>query len=292
VAALAILVLLAGHGGLGQVLGQEKTQAQQAWMTPKAKEALDAADARAAKYLAEMERAYREHLAQCRSRDTLRPYVRELLGVMQKVELGKDLATSAATKQRLAKLFREKVLDDAQLARIAGDFAELYGEYLAHQDATVLVELGIDADLAVTELSRSRFDAAEFRRHIERVIDASVTAAQNDVARFAATWVVSDVLAGGAKELGRGLGLMPQDRNSLESQIAGFLLEAAIGAIVDQVTDPTEQIVGQLATRLKDAEDAMLIGTAKNPGLFRALRTATSQRSELRRQVLREHLSK
>jgi hypothetical protein len=260
---------------------------------PKAAEEMVAeADADAARVLTEMEKRYRAFLGQCRLQERLKPFVGDLIGLMEKFQIGKDVVNNEASQKRIRALMRERILDDEKFCEVAASFAESFSKFLADQDAGILIALKVDKNIPAKEFTRSNFDVGQFRKEIAAAVDTSVAAAQADVGRFVANMVVSDVLTRLTKEVGKGFGVVPEDDNSVESQAIGFFLELIIGAAIDQATDPTDEIVRKLSDRLAAAESAILDGTVHKPGLFRSLRQLAAERTAARRSVLGAHFGK
>ncbi len=250
------------------------------------------ADADAQKVLNEIEKRYRAFFAERRSAQRLRPFVSDLIDIMEKFRIGKDVVNNEASQKRIRTLMRERILDDEQFIKIASSFADSFSKFLADQDAGILVALKVDGSIPAKEFTKSNLDVAGFRREVAAAVNTSVEAAQADVGRFVANMVLSDVLTRVTKEVGKGFGVVPEDDNSLESQAIGLVLDLVIGAALDHATNPTDKIVSQLSDRLAAAEAAILDGTVQRPGLFRALRQLSAERTASRRAVLGAHFSK
>ena len=259
-----------------------------------AEKALAAADHRAQQYLAEVERLYRKFFLDVRTDDNLEPFVSELLSFTEKFRMGSDLVNgrSSYQQQRVRALFRDIIFDDEEMSKVFGDVVEQFSRLLTEEDKALLIWLKIDCDIPASKFSRNDVDITEFRRHIVAVIDSSVSAAQMDVARFAATIAASEAIGQGARQVGREMGVLPEDENSIEGILAGLLVDIAVGIAIDHITDPTDKVIEQLQSELRAADAAILNGTDQQPGLLRVLRKAAADRQTARRQVLLNHYFK
>jgi hypothetical protein len=219
-------------------------------------------------------------------------FVGELIDMLQKFRIGQDVVNNEASQKRIRALMRERILDDEEFIKVASSFAESSTNFSAIRTRRFW--------------SRSRWIA----RFLRRVFPATHWKSTSSVARlrrrsmpawrppkrmwrgFVANTVISDVLTRITKELGKGVGVVPEDDNSVESQAIGLVLELIIGAAIDRATDPTDEIVRKLSDRLAAAESAILDGTVQKPGLFRSLRQLTAERTAARRAVLGAHFGK
>lgn len=237
--------------------------------------------------LESQERAWRAVFREARSRARLIGFVGETLGFFEKLQQVHDRALSPAeTEARIKGLFRARILDEDTVCRLMEKSLREFCDELDEQDQALLIKLRIDRAATRTTLSRSVIDPQSFKKPIHAAASAAVEAVENDLSRSIASILASEVIGMGAKRAARDLGLLQTEEGSWADFFGGLLIEAGVGAVVDAVTDPTDDMVNHLEMQLTQAERAILDGTVGSPGYLTTLRRVAKERTDTRRKIL------
>lgn len=234
-----------------------------------------------------LEQTWRNIFRETRSRPRLKGFVDETISIFGKLQQIQDLAANPrATDARITTLFRQRILDEDTVCKLAEKSLAELCEKLDEQDQTLLIKLKIDREVTRTKLAGVVVDSRTFKRPIQAAAATSVNAVRGDLSRSVASFVASEAIGMGVKSAARDLGLMPGEEGSFENVLGGLLIDIGVSMAVDAVTDPTDGMVKDLEKQLIATERAILDGTSAEPGLLTTLRRITRERADARRRIL------
>lgn len=225
-----------------------------------------------------------KYFQQLRQPKRLRPFVAELLSLEQKLQFGADWWNQADSRRRIRALFRKHVADDERLARDLADTANRYQELLAAQDYVLLTEGGVHPSTARQAAASLAVRIPRWDGLFDTTIRQAVNEAQVDVVRGVGVLVASDVIGDGVEELGRSLELYGVEEGSLLDLFSGLAIDAAISAAMEEIVDPTDQIVADLSKQLERVQAEAFDGPR---GLLALLRKMNETHQAARRRWLK-----
>jgi hypothetical protein len=213
-----------------------------------------------AKTLAEQEQAWREYFKSIRSRGRLAKFVGELTSLEMKLHQGLALIDRKTSDEaRVVSLFHQHVVDERQLVAEMQSMVASYEQFQRDATAQMLQAAGVDASAGL-RVGSIQPNTNLWQQAMAPVLATAVGEARRDVARFAANWVAADLAGDGIKQAARGLGLNNAEPGSFEDMITGAILDGAASIVIDELTDPTDEIVSTLAKKMSAAESALLDG--------------------------------
>ncbi|MEZ6033202.1 MAG: hypothetical protein R3C17_08930 [Planctomycetaceae bacterium] len=187
--------------------------------------------------------------------------------------------SSGGSADRMRASIRKHVADERVLAKSMADaFASYQTELL---DATVVLygRTGINRATAIKAFPAAKLDPAPLERAFDPVVKKAQALGTEDWFRFAAVNAGSAIVADGIEQVGRSKGSWKTENGGVADFFLGLITQIAVEAVIDTVTDPTEQFAKQLQTSMATAERELLDGPN---GLLTAMRNVTTLHQQSR----------
>ena len=199
-----------------------------------------------------------------------------LASIGEKFAQGQDaFSKNASPLARMRKLFGEHVVDIAQLELAMQLSFDKFEEQLVGESIEVYVGAGIDRRAAEAFFAHYRYSYTPPADAFDPLLKKAHSLAQSDWFRSGATFMGSGLLA---DELyGR------PEQNTWADQFARFVLQTAVDAVLEEVTDPSERFAKELAEEFDRAESQLLDGPN---GVLEGMKKLV----RFHQQVRREHL--
>lgn len=227
--------------------------------------------------LQETARVWRGKFAAIGRKDRFHGMVSHAISIEGKLTQGVDLLTSQRA-DRMREYLRQQVVDERQLARsMAQAFADLQQELL-QESIALYVQAGVKRDTAAKVYPTWMVDQTPWLRAFDPLLNRAKSMANQDWIRFGAITVGSSIASDLVRDAGREAGIY-QPPNRFADFLGGLVIEMAVEAAADAITDPTEGYATKLQADFQAAQRQVLEGPN---GLLACLRKVTSLHQQTR----------
>lgn len=224
--------------------------------------------------------SWRNHVADFKRLERLRRVASSTIDFEEKFSQAYGLFDSSSSgAERMRASIRQHIADERALAKAMADaFASYQKELL---DATVVLygRTGINRATAVKAFPPATFNKAPVERAFDSVVRKAESLSTEDWFRFAAVNAGSAIVADGIEQVGRSTGAWQTENGSISDVLLGLFTQIAVEAVIDTVTDPTEQFAKELQASMATAEREILDGPN---GLITAMRNVTTLHQQSR----------
>ena len=271
---VATLCLMAGFAS-GVVQGDENRP------TGNVSQQVEKANAAAETRFQSVAGTWRQRVADLRRTDRLKRVASDAVGFDEKLAQGFDLfETPGGRVDRMRVSIRKHVIDERVLAKSMEDAFVAYQKELLDATVALYGNTGISSRTAtLNAFQPAKFDPDPLERAFDPVVRKANSLSSEDWFRFAAVNAGSAIVADGIEQVGRSAGVWNTENGSLSDFFVGLITQIAVEAVIDTVTDPTEQFAKELQTSMATAERELLDGPK---GLITAMRNVTTLHQQSR----------
>jgi uncharacterized protein YdbL (DUF1318 family) len=228
--------------------------------------------------------AWRQTVKELGALNRLKLVAADAAGIWEKMGQGADfIGSPGGRNDRMRDSLRRHVVDERTLAKALADEFVAYQSLLNKETIELLVKCGIDREAVAKAIPLRQFQALPLERAFDGVVRKAHSLASQDWFRFGLVNVGSELAANGIEQIGRSRGVFNLEEGSFGDFLTGLVTQVAVGAIADQLTDPTDKFVKELQTTMVAAEQDLLDSPF---GLLTALRSMSNHHQQTRMKLL------
>jgi hypothetical protein len=228
--------------------------------------------------------AWRQTVMDLRSLKRLKLVAADAAGIWEKMGQGADFIGSPGSRNdRMRDSLRRHVVDERTLAKALADEFVAYQSLLNKETIELLGKCGIAREEVAKAIPLRQFQALPLERAFDGVVRKAHSLASQDWFRFGLVNVGSEIVAQGIEQIGRSRGVFNAEEGSFGDFLTGLVTQIAVGAIADELTDPTDKFAEELQRSMVAAEQDLLDSPF---GLLTALRSMSNHHQQTRMKLL------
>lgn len=224
--------------------------------------------------------SWRNHVADFKRVERLRRVASSTIDLEEKFSQAIGFFDSTGGgADRMRESIRTHITDERVLAKAMADAFVSYQKELLDATVALYARTGINRATAIKAFPPAKIDPAPLERAFDPVVRKAESLSTEDWFRFAAVNAGSAIVADGIEQVGRSTGGWNTEDGTVSDFLLGLFTQIAVEAVIDTVTDPTEQFAKELQTSMANAERELLDGPN---GLLTAMRDVTTLHQQSR----------
>lgn len=231
------------------------------------------------------------------ARSGTRPFAEEALSFDSKWKLLNEKLFGGDEHRRFVdEAFQKHIFSAGRLEQTVESNVHQYVKHVDNVESELLVRLQSDLESLPPELIPGKgVDSGRLRAILSEAMQEALSQVhaefQGTVAREVIVWIAQEAMNVAVTRLAVSAGIIGTGATAGvvsfgATLVVGFIVDAIISWIYDEVFDPVGEMSRMLDAKLSQLEELVIHGDGNTPGLFSRLSDYTQRRAAARRQAL------